>query len=291
MHFDYQLGLYEKAMPTGLSFERMLDLTAECGFDTLELSIDETNERLQRLVWTARQRQALWRASVRAGVPIKTMCLSGHRQFSLGARDEAVRERAVAMLDNAVQLAMDTGIRIIQLAGYDVYYEPGDARTRAYFGENLQRCVEIAARAGILLGFETMETPFMDTVAKAMRWVRKVRSPYLGVYPDIGNLHNASLLYKTSLHDDISTGRGHIFAAHLKETRPGVYREMAFGSGCTAYVPCIRQLYGMGVRHFTGEFWYDGSDDYESVIRQSACFLRDKIDEAIREQPSAANPG
>lgn len=31
------------------------------------------------------------------------------------------------------------------------------------------------------LGFETMETPFMDTVEKAMHYVKLVDSPYLGV--------------------------------------------------------------------------------------------------------------
>ena len=48
----------------------------------------------------------------------------------------------------------------------------------------------MAAEKGIVLGFETMETPFMDTVEKAMRYVNLVSSPYLGVYPDIGNLKN-----------------------------------------------------------------------------------------------------
>ena len=39
-----------------------------------------------------------------------------------------------------------------------------------------------------MLGFETMETPFMDTVEKAMAYVKDVDQAYLGVYPDIGNL-------------------------------------------------------------------------------------------------------
>lgn len=46
----------------------------------------------------------------------------------------------------------------------------------------------MAARKGILLGFETMETPFMDTVEKAMYYVKTIDNAYLGVYPDIGNL-------------------------------------------------------------------------------------------------------
>jgi len=41
----------------------------------------------------------------------------------------------------------------------------------------------MAAKEGVQLGFETMETPFMDTTAKAMHYVDIVNSPYLGVIP------------------------------------------------------------------------------------------------------------
>lgn len=275
---EYTLGLYEKAMPNGLSFEAMLDSAARCGFDTLELSVDETDGRLARLDWDRPQRLALKSASDAAGIPIKTMCLSGHRKFPLGSHDEAVRLRSLEIMRKAVEFASDTGIRLIQLAGYDVYYEEGDRDTVEYFGENLRLCAEYAAAYGILLGFETMETPFMDTVAKSMRWVEEVDSPYLGVYPDIGNLKNASVLYGTDLLADLKTGRGQIMAAHLKATEPGIYRDLDFGQGHTEYEPCIKLLYSMGVRHFTGEFWYKGEADYLETLKFSAKFLREKIE-------------
>lgn len=83
----------------------------------------------------------------------------------------------------------------------------------------------------------------MDTVAKSMEYVRMINSPWLGVYPDIGNLQNAAVLYGHSITEDLALGTGHIFAMHLKETRPGVYRDMAFGTGHTPYAPCL-QLHG-----------------------------------------------
>jgi len=114
-----------------------------------------------------------------------------------------------------------------------------------------------------------------------MRFVKQINSPYLGVYPDIGNLKNAAVLYGTDLLADIESGRGHIFAAHLKETVPGVYRDMNFGSGHTEYLNCIQLLWGMGVRMFTGEFWYDGKSDAEEVVTEAAKFLHNKIEQAI----------
>ena len=67
----------------------------------------------------------------------------------------------------AIDLASDLGIRLIQLAGYDVYYEEGSDQTRREFIRNLRTAVGMAAKKGVILGFETMETQFMDTVEKA----------------------------------------------------------------------------------------------------------------------------
>lgn len=276
---NYSLALYEKAMPSGLGFGRMLECAARNGFDRLEISVDESDARLSRLDWTDAQKQDLVDLIRQTGVPIRTMCLSGHRKYPFGAHDAAVREKSLEIMQKAVTFAAETGVSIIQLAGYDVYYEQGDETTRAYFAENLRKAVEYAETAGVVLAFETMETPFMDTVAKSMEYVRMIDSPWLGVYPDIGNLQNAAVLYGHSITDDLAQGAGHIFAIHLKETQPGVYRDMAFGTGHTPYHPCLELAHAQGVRMFTGEFWHQKDEEnYGAVISASAAFLREQLD-------------
>ena len=183
-------------------------------------------------------------------------------------------------MEKAICLAARLGVRVIQLAGYDVYYEQGDFQTIDYFKTNLKEAAIMAAKQGVLLGFETMETPFMDTVEKAMVYVKDVDQAYLGVYPDIGNLKNASLLYDVDVNEDIMTGKGHIFATHLKETVPGKYREIPFGTGHTEFVRNIKTLKRLGVRMFVGEFWYVGNDDWKQVIIDANDFLRDKLEQA-----------
>ncbi len=274
----YELGLYEKAMPGDLSWEEKLLLTKESGFDYLEISVDESEEKLARLEWTEKERIQVIEAMIKTGVPIRSMCLSGHRRYPLGSRKEEEQRRSLEIMERAIDLACDLGIRIIQLAGYDVYYEAGDDTTRKNFEKNLKISVEMAARKGVILGFETMETPFMDTVEKAMKYVRQIDNAYLGIYPDIGNLKNASLLYGNSVRDDLKKGQGHIFAAHLKETVPGKYREIPFGSGHTEFKENIRSLYEMGVYRFVGEFWYTGNPGWKEDLRQACRFLRDKLD-------------
>ncbi|MGI5888173.1 MAG: L-ribulose-5-phosphate 3-epimerase [Oscillospiraceae bacterium] len=278
---EYSLGLYEKAMPEGLGWPKMFEITKECGFDRLEISIDETDWRQARLDLSPAEQCEIGTLSRIMGTNIRTMCLSGHRRFPLGSHDEETRKRSMEIMRKAIRFCVNADIPIIQLAGYDVYYEKSDAETRKWFSENLKESADIAAENGVVLAFETMETPFMDTCRKAMKYVNMIGSPWLGVYPDIGNLENAAELYGHDVVDDLTEADGSIFAMHLKETKPGKYRDMNFGDGGhTEYERCIKAGLSMGVRLFTGEFWYHEGEDYLKNIKHANSFLRQKIEKA-----------
>ena len=275
---EYRLGLYEKSMPSTLTWVEKLTIAKKSGFDNLEISIDESDAKLARL---DQPTDEIKDAIKKTRVPITSMCISGHRKYPLGSHDKEIQKKSLEIMKKAIDFAADLGIRIIQLAGYDVYYEDGDLYTNHDFETNQKKCAEMAAVKGIVLGFESMETPFMDTVEKAMRYVNLVSSPYLGVYPDIGNLKNASLLYGVDVDEDLMCGKGHIFASHLKETVPGKYREIPFGTGHTEFVKNIKTLKRLGVRMFVGEFWYVNNEDWQDVVKNAGVFLRDKLDKGF----------
>ena len=275
----YAIGLYEKAMPKTMTWREMLVCAKECGYDFVEISIDETDTRLARLDWTKEERLELVAAMKEVGVPIRSMCLSGHRKYPFGASDPAVRARGMEIMEKAVQLADDLGIRIIQLAGYDVYYEQGTAESERLFRENLAKAVDMAACRGIVLGFETMETEFMNTVEKSMKYVNLIDSPYLGVYPDSGNLTNAAKTYGTDVLEDLETGRGHIVALHLKETVPGKFREIPFLTGHVDFPAVIAKAWAMGVRRYVTKMWDVGSPDWKKDIQFANRSMSKLLDE------------
>ena len=131
-----------------------------------------------------------------------------------------------------------------------------------------------------MLAFETMETPFMNTVEKAMSFVSSTLSPWLQVYPDSGNLTNAALSEGGDIITDLRTGKGHLAAMHLKETVPGIFREVPFGTGHVDFVQAIREAFALGVRAFVGEFWYTGNPAWEKDLTDANFFLRDKLNRA-----------
>lgn len=263
---QYAIGLYEKAIPKTMSWSEKLLCAKDCNYDFLEISIDETEEKLSRLNWTKEQRREILDLMRNLDLPIRSMCLSAHRKYPFGASEKAVRDRGMEIMEKAIAFADDLGIRIIQLAGYDVYYEEGNEKSRERFIENLEKATKMAATRGILMGFETMETEFMNTTEKAMQYVNLIESPYLGVYPDSGNLTNASLLYNKSVAEDLETGRGHIVAMHLKETLPGVFREVPFLTGHVDFEGVIRKALDLGIRRFVTEMWDVGKDSWKEDI-------------------------
>ena len=282
----YLLGMYEKAVPADLSLKDKLIACKEAGFDWMEISIDETDEKISRLYWSKQEKDELVKAIKETGQPIYTMCFSAQRKYSLGSLGKEKHDKAMEIMEKAIEFAADIGIRIIQLAGYDCYYEEANEQTRQEFIKNLTIATRMAAKKGVMMGFETMmDRDFINTVEKAMEFVDICKSPYLGVYPDIGNLEASrhDFGYSKTVAEDLMTGQGHIVAAHLKETKPKVDRSIPWGTGLTQYVTNIKVLKDLGVRMFNGEFWCDHPDRWQEFLKESNDFLRSKLDEVFSD--------
>ena len=262
----YTLGVYEKALPGTLTWKEKMLAAGKAGYDFIEISIDETDEKLARLDMSREDRLELVSLMYETGIPIRTMCLSGHRRYPIGSSVQAVRERGMEIMEKALDLADDLGIRVIQLAGYDVYYEEGSEVTRGLFLENLRKAADMAAAKGILMGFETMETELMNTVGKAMDYVKRVDSVYLNVYPDLGNITNAAVLYGTDVLENLETGRGRLTSMHLKETVPGKFRGIPYGTGHVDFEAGIKKAWELGVRRYVTELWYTGNPEWEKDL-------------------------
>ena len=116
----YTIGLYEKAMPNTLSWKEKLEAAKEAGYDFVEISIDETDAKLARLDWTKEERLDLVKTMYEVGIPVRSMCLSGHRKYPLGSSDPATCARGMEIMEKAIQLADDLGVELdIQNIAFD----------------------------------------------------------------------------------------------------------------------------------------------------------------------------
>ncbi|WP_220451910.1 L-ribulose-5-phosphate 3-epimerase [Bombilactobacillus bombi] len=271
------LGIYEKALPPKLNWEQKFNLVHDLGFNFLEFSIDESDERLQRLDWSKTQRsefrQAMWKTNSR----INTLMLSGHRRFPLGSADEHVREQSLEIMQKAIDLAVDLGIRNIQLAGYDVYYESKTVQSHELFLENLQKCVDMAAKKLVMLSIETMDDPFLNSLTKISQVKTQIKSPWLQGYPDLGNI---SAWPENDVIVDLENNVDNITAIHLKDTKKvtptfkGQFKEVPFGEGDVDFLGCLKALVRLGYSgSYTVEMWTESAADPTTEIKQAKLFF------------------
>jgi predicted hexulose-6-phosphate isomerase len=275
---NLSIGIYEKALPASLSMEQKLVCAKQAGYSFMELSIDESDERITRLKWNSQKRYGLREISEKTGVPFITMCISGNRRYPLGSPDAAVRKKGLEMILDAIYFASDTGIRILQIAAYDVHMgHESTVDSRQAFGENLQKCVKLASSLGVMLALENVDCKFGESLENLMFYVEKINSPWLRLYPDFGNLSAMGQDYKAQ----IEKFSGHIAAIHVKDTLSGVVRNVLYGEGTVDFVSTFRVLkkanfYGP----FLLEMWADKSLDNFEIIKNARLWVLDKLNQA-----------
>jgi len=252
-------GIYEKALPNDFSWEEKFIAAKAAGFDYIEISIDESDERLKRLDWTIEERNNLKNLMLDYDIRIHSMCLSGHRRFPFGSKDCDTRKEAYNIMEKAIQLASDLNIRVIQLAGYDVYYEEASEETKKRFIEGLRQAVRWASRAGVMLAIEIMDTEFIGTITRAKEYIELIKSLWLKVYPDLGNISQ----WTDNPSAELELGLEHIVAIHIKDTKPGVFKCVPFGEGTVEFPKLFNTLNRIDYDGpFLIEMWANNNKNY-----------------------------
>ncbi len=274
------IGIYEKALPKEISWAQRFEAASKAGYDFLEISVDETPERMARLDWSLKERLEFSRTSRESGVLVPSMCLSGHRKIPFGSADPAIRAQAADFMNKAIRFASDTGIRVIQLAGYDVYYEPTTRESRERYYEGMARALEEAARHQVTLALEIMDTPFMNSISKYLTLKERLPSPWLMVYPDLGNL----TAWGNDIERELRLGITQIVGIHVKETRPvgpgspGAFRDIPFGEGTVDFVHCFKTLHDLRYAGpFLIEMWSEKAADPFKEIALARQWVRERL--------------
>ena len=277
------LGLYEKALPDHMSLPEKFRCAKSLGFDYMEISIDESDARLSRLYMPEREQLDLGRELRATGLGLQSLCLSAHRRFPFGSAQAPVRDKAMEIMERAIIFAKNLGIAVIQLAAYDVYYEPARWDSPRLFLEGLEEACRMAAAHQLMLALETMDTPFLNSVSKYLKLKAQLPCPWLAVYPDIGNL---SAWPENDVLRELELGLSDTVAVHIKETRPvwdasPCFKGVDFGSGCVDFLSVFARLEALGYSGpYTLEMWHRGGETCAQVS-QALDFLLPRFAQAL----------
>lgn len=281
---NYKIGIYEKAINKKFNWNEKFKIAKEAGFDFIEISIDESDYRIARLDWPDDKIYKLKNLAINNKMYINSMCLSANRRFPLGSKDSEIRQKGLQIIDKALQFAKKLGIRIVQLAGYDEYYNPEDEITKKYFIENMKKVCELAQYYSVQIAFESMDTPFMGSLIKILNVIKTLNSPMLGIYPDIGNLTQFA---KENFASEIELAKDKIVAFHFKDTIPTKFKCIPFGQGTVDFVNAFKAIFSIDYYGpYMIEMWNENNGNQtisENIdeIKQAHLFFIEKYEEAL----------
>lgn len=263
-------GIYEKALISN-ALESSLKYASDHGYSFWELSIDNT--RKERLLWSDKQIEDLLNVCLRTDMPIYNMVLSLHRDYPLGSNNESIRLESLEFLYKAIDLAVKLGIRTIQLAGYYTSSNDSDDGTLEYFINTLSLGVKYASANGIMLGIENMDYDLI-TVNDIAYVIKRINSPYLKMFLDVGNL----VANQLNPLDQLINVMPHVVGIHLKETKLGVYRRVDFSKGDVPFHEIFELLKELDFDGYFGiEMWNDDNPYSLKKISHALNWLKDQM--------------
>jgi len=272
------LGIYEKALrgnelATRADWEAFLAQVPEAGFSFVDMSVDESPRREARLDWDRARRGVVRRAVETVGTAIGGLCLSVHRKIGPGSADPGVRERARDAMTRGIRLCHDLGIPVLQVAGYYCYYEEPNPDAARHYREMLAEAAAQAATYGVMLGIENVDGRDVTSITRAMEVVDAIDSPWLQVYPDIGNIAEQGL----DPAAELAAGEGHMVAMHAKDVRRGEPRRVPMGEGVVDWDGSFALL---ARQRWSGrlmiEMWNDDAPDSLERCQAARRFIEDK---------------
>ena len=78
----------------------------------------------------------------------------------------------------------------------------------------------------------------MGTITRCIKYLDIVNSPWLTIYPDIGNIYQ----WTTDLENEFIKGKSRITGIHFKDTKPGVFKEIPWGEGTVDFAKMMNIL-------------------------------------------------
>ncbi|MBK8286591.1 MAG: TIM barrel protein [Ahniella sp.] len=95
-----------------------------------------------------------------------------------------------------------------------------------------------------MLGLENLDTPFVENLSKALDIIHEVDSPWLHLYPDIGNLAAAGC----HPPDELTLAKDQILGIHVKDAMPRSFAEYRLNR----YRAFSRDFSGAGANRLLG---------------------------------------
>lgn len=210
-------GINQWCFPEGTPLDKWLGLSADAGFDTVELNLYASGGIGLTMDTTSEEAKAIGKLVRSYGLAVSSISTEMLGRHPLSAADGETRAMGVKSLRKQIELAswleVDTILAVPGRVTPDVTYEQVWERSCA----ELQPIVKVAEEAGVHLAIENVWNKFLWSPLDMAKYIDEFASPNVCAYFDVGN----TLAFGLPEHWIRTLGH-RIRKVHVKDFRTGV---------------------------------------------------------------------
>jgi len=210
-------GVNQWCFPEGTPLRQVFEISKDAGYEAVELNVNPEGGVGLTMETTAAEAEAIGKLAGRYGLALRSLSTGLLWRYPLSSSDPAVRGqgRRIVMkqLELAEWLGIDTVLVVPGVVNEETPYDACYERSRC----ELEVLAQEAEKRKVRLGIENVWNKFLLSPLEMRTFVDSFRSPYVGVYFDVGNI----LLYGFP-QQWIRILKERIFKVHVKDFRTGV---------------------------------------------------------------------
>ena len=255
----------------GIRFEEVCADVAACGFDGIEIALNEIAKDPRTLTETDAERLGGMARDCGLEVVGLHWLLAAPGGMHLTTRDETVWSRTVRYLQHQARLCARMGGKVLVLGSpQQRQVLPGQAHQDA-FNRAVDACglvAETAGELGLTLALEPLSpdlTNFMNTAAEARRVIQAVGHPACRLHLDVFAMGSEPEPIPVVIRQNAD------LLAHFHANAPD---RRGPGSGGLDYHPIVQALRDIDYRGYVSVEVFDYSPDGASIARESLAYLR-----------------
>ena len=245
-----------------MSHEERMMLAQDAGLDAVEIFQNDDQVEVEKIC----------KAAAGAHIEIASVMCGTHWEFPLSSTDEEIREKGVAGVKNALQVAKWAGTDVVLVVPGLVTDGISYAAAIELARKSIRECLPAAEELGIIIALENVWNKFLLSPIEFRDFIDGFNSPYVKAYFDVGNI----LLYGYP-HQWIDILGERIVRVHIKDFDINSRTFVGLLQGSVDFPRTVNALKGVGYdgymtaelsayKDFPELFVYDTARQLEAII-------------------------
>ena len=170
--------------PSNFKIDKILEVSAQIGFEGVELNLDEESLKMPK-----KEIKAIAEKAASLGLELPSLCSGLFWKYNLASQDEKIRAKGTDIIKKGCEFAADIGALVLLVVPAVALPEVTYLQMWDWSRQSILKAIPKAEACGVTIGIENVWNKFLYSPLEFKRFIEEFSSPNVKAYFDVGNMH------------------------------------------------------------------------------------------------------